>query len=252
MIWLLPWGQDNRVRHVSWAVYALIALNVAVYAWMATEVPDGREALVQRYGLFADDWRWYQFVAANFLHGDVLHLLGNMLFLWLFGDSIEDALGTVGFLLLFFVGGFLGDLVFVHNNVGSEVPTIGASGCIAAVAGAYGIMFYDRSVNIRVMLLVFTLTTVSVRALLVVLFWFGADLLRTFATSGQMIDAEGVNYVAHGIGFAFGAFVGLVARLHGVMRRYERLPEGSAWFGYWPQSLERRAGHAGRRPRRYR
>ncbi|MFZ5638251.1 MAG: rhomboid family intramembrane serine protease [Pseudomonadota bacterium] len=253
MIWLLPWGQDNHVKHVSWAVYALIAINAAVFAWTATGVPGEQEAIFLRYGLPVDDWRWYQFVTANFLHGDIVHLVGNMLFLWLFGDSIEDALGTIGFLLLYVVGGLLGDLLYVHNNVGAELPSIGASGCIAAIAGAYGVMFYDRSVNIRLMLLVFTLTTFSVRALWVVLFWFGADLLRTLDGSGQLSEADGVNYVAHGIGFLCGALLGLIARLHGVMRRYERLSQGSAWFGYWPDALERRAGRAMQRgPRRYR
>lgn len=253
MIWLLPWGQDNHVKHVSWAVYSLIAINVAVFAWTATGVPGEDEAIFRQYGLLADDWRWYTLFTANFLHGDFVHLLGNMLFLWLFGDSIEDALGTVGFLSLYLVGGLLGDLLYVHNNVGAEIPSIGASGCIAAIAGAYGVMFYDRAVNIRLMFIVFPLTTFAVRALWVVLFWFGADLLRTLNGSGQLQDADGVNYVAHGIGFLCGALLGLIARLHGVMRRYETLPQGSAWFGYWPDALERRAGRAAmRRPRRHR
>lgn len=245
MIWLLPWGQDNRVKHVSWAVYALIVANVAVYVWMVMNLSSGGDEFFRQYGLLADDWRWYQFFTANFLHGGIAHLLGNMLFLWLFGDSIEDAIGPLGFLLLYFVGGFLGDLVYVHNNVGNVIPSVGASGCISAIAGAYCLMFYDRSITLRVMLLIFTLTTFSARAFWVVLLWFGMDVWMTMSTSGQMMGSESVNYVAHGIGFICGALFGVLARAHGVMHRYERLPEGGVWFGYWSDGLGRR----GRRPR---
>lgn len=243
MIWLLPWGQENRVKHWSFAVYGLIAVNIAVYVGMTFTLDEDPTGFFHRYGLLADDWRWYQFLTSNFLHAGLMHLLGNMLFLWLFGDSIEDAIGPLGFLSLYFIGGLLGNLVYVHNNVGNVIPSVGASGCIAAIAGAYAIMFYDRSVDLRLMLLVFPLKTFSVMAFWVVLFWIGADLWQTMASSGTMEEAEGgVNYVVHGIGFISGALFGVIARLHGVMQRYERLAEGSAWFGYWSDALGRRAG----------
>lgn len=247
MIWLLPWGQENRVKHLSWAVYALIAINIAAFAWMVMTLTDDATAFSQKYGLLADDWRWYQFFTANFMHGDLMHLLGNMLFLWLFGDSIEDAIGPLGFLLLYFIGGFLGDLLYVHNNVGNTIPTIGASGCISAIAGAYAILFYDRAVTLRLMFLVFPLRTFNVMAFWVVLFWMGADVWRTMASSGTLENPEGVNYVSHGVGFISGALFGVIARVHGVMQRYERLPEGGTWFGYWSDALGRRAR---RRPAR--
>jgi membrane associated rhomboid family serine protease len=240
VIWLLPWGQENRVKHISWAVYALIVANVAAYAWMAINLQEDGSAFFMQYGLLADDWHWYQFLTANFMHGGILHLLGNMLFLWLFGDSIEDAIGPLGFLLLYFIGGFLGDLVYVHNNVGGEIPTVGASGCISAIAGAYAIMFYDRAVNLRLMFFVFPLKTFSVMAFWVVLFWFGTDVWRTMSSSGTLESLEGVNYVSHGVGFISGALFGVIARVHGVMQRYERLSEGGAWFGYWSDALGRR------------
>lgn len=241
MFWILPWGQDNRVKHTSWTVYALIAINVVVYALVALNVSPDDEAFLSRYALPADGWRPYQLLTSSFLHADIFHLLGNMLFLWLFGDSSEDALGPIAFVLLYFVGGLLGDLLYVHNNIGS-IPSLGASGCVAAIAGAYGVMFYDRSVDIRLFFLVFPIKTFAVRAFLVVLLWFGLDFWLTWSSAGRIEDSEGVNYVVHGIGFIFGAFIGVFARLQGVMRRYERLEQGHAWFGYWPDSLERRYG----------
>jgi membrane associated rhomboid family serine protease len=243
VIWLLPWGQENRVKHLSWAVYGMIAINIVAFAWMVMMLPGDATAFSQKYGLLADDWRWFQFFTANFMHADLMHLLGNMLFLWLFGDSIEDAIGPLGFLLLYFIGGFLGDLLYVHNNIGNAIPTIGASGCISAIAGAYAILFYDRAVTLRLMLFVFPLKTFDVMAFWVVLFWLGADVWRTMASSGTLEGLEGVNYVSHGVGFISGALFGVIARVHGVMQRYERLPEGGTWFGYWSDAL-------GRRPRR--
>lgn len=249
MLWLLPWKQENRSKHVPWALYALMAINIAVFAWQATR-PDGGEALAMRYGLPADGAQWDQFVLANFLHADLAHLLGNLLFLWLFGDAVEDALGPLPFLALYVAGGLVGDLVFVHNNVGSDIPSIGASGCISAIAGAYALLFHDREVDLRIMLLVFPLKTIAVRALLLLAFWLGADLWLTLRDAGRLPDGGGTNYVAHGVGLICGLLVGLIARVHGVMRRYARLGEGSRWFGYWPETLERRAGRAAMRRRR--
>ena len=240
MIWLLPWGQENHVRRTPWAVYALITLNVSVYAWTVTSLPDDPTAFLDTYGLMTDDWRWYQFITSAFLHADLWHLLGNMLFLWLFGESVEDALGWVPFLLLYAVGGLLGDMLYVHNNTGFLHPSIGASGCVSAVAGAYGVLFHDRRVNIRLMFLVFTLTTFTLRGLWMVLLWFGMDLFRTLHGAGTMSEDDSVNFVAHGVGFLCGAALGLFARLHGVMYRYDRVQEGHGWLGYWPQGLGRR------------
>lgn len=248
MFWILPWGQENRVKHVPWATYALIAINVAVHALVALNVSPDDDGFLMRYALPADGWRPYQLLTSSFLHADVFHLFGNMLFLWLFGESIEDALGPLAFLTVYFVGGVLGDLVYVHNNVGS-IPSLGASGCVAAIAGAYGAMFYDRTIDIRAFFLIFPIGTFAVRAFVVVLLWFGLDLWLTWTSAGRMDETDTVNYVVHGVGFAVGALVGVVARLQGVMRRYERLSRGHPWWGYWPDSLERRYGRAPSRRR---
>lgn len=114
-------------------------------------------------------------------------------------------------------------------------------------AGAYAILFYDRAVTLRLMLFVFPLKTFDVMAFWVVLFWLGADVWRTMASSGTLEGLEGVNYVSHGVGFISGALFGVIARVHGVMQRYERLPEGGTWFGYWSDALGRRVR---RRPAR--
>ncbi|TXH72993.1 MAG: rhomboid family intramembrane serine protease [Lysobacteraceae bacterium] len=246
MFWLLPWDDENHVKKHAWTVYAMIAANVVVFVLVVMRLMDADDAsnaalaFGREYGLLADDWRWHQFMTANFLHGGVEHLVGNMMFLLLFGDNIEDALGPIGFLLIYFLGGLAGDIVYVHNNVGSDVPTVGASGCISAIAGAYCVLFYDRTITVRIMFIVVPILTFGAAAVVVVLLWFGLDLWLTLSGAGQLTGEGGVNYVSHGVGFIFGVLCGVIARVHGVMRRYERLPEGGGWLGYWPHDLERR------------
>ena len=148
MIWLLPWEDNDEVRHMPWFTWALIAINVAVFI-LQTALGDEEVAnLFRRYGLVADEWHWYQFFTGSFLHGDWLHLLGNMLFLWVFGDNVEDALGHAGFLVVYFVGGFAGDLLYVYAN-DFQIPSIGASGCISALAGAYALLFFERDIDLK-------------------------------------------------------------------------------------------------------
>jgi membrane associated rhomboid family serine protease len=173
-----------------------------------------------------------------YLHAGLMHLVGNMLFLWLFGDNVEDVLGPIGFLLLYHVGGIAGSLLYATSNPSELIPSLGASGGVATVAGAYAVMFATRPVSVRVMLIVFPIYRVTLHAFWMLLLWFAADLAQTLLTRGVMKGA-GINYVAHAGGFAFGFLVGLVARAHGVMRRYESVPSGEIWFGYWPARLER-------------
>ncbi len=238
MIWFLPWKDEDTSKHTPWAVYTLIFLNIAVFIVMWNTYVDGQSDWFERYGLTANNWHWYQFMTANFIHDGLLHLLGNMLFLWLIGDSVEDALGPIGFLLLYFLGGLAGDVWFVSANPDMAIPSVGASGCIAAIAGACAVMFFSRPISVRVMFLVFTITTIRLKAFWMLLLWFGMDVFMTFEGRGVM-DAVQVNFVAHGAGFAFGFTIGFVALVHGVMRRYGSMSEGSSWFGYWPESLEK-------------
>ena len=97
---------------------------------------------------------WYHYVTANFVHGDLMHLVGNMFFLLLFGDNVEDAFGPLPFLALYFLGGLVGDVWFVSANASLAIPSVGASGCIAAIAGAYGLLFFTSTIGVRVIFIV--------------------------------------------------------------------------------------------------
>lgn len=238
MFWLLPWEEDGSARHHPWATWTLMALNIGAYLLM----PGGSEAQVdawyREWGLVAGDWHWYQFVTSAFMHGSWLHLAGNVFFLWMFGDNVEDALGIAGFLFVYLVGGLAGDVLYVSANA-HLVPSIGASGCIAAVAGAYAVMFFDRDVSLKLIFIIFPVYTLRMGAFWLLLFWFGMDIWRTVADQGELGGDGGINFVAHGAGFLFGFGVGVLARLQGTMRRYAALPDGDTWWGYWPARLDR-------------
>lgn len=238
MVWLLPWDEDAHVRHMPWATWSLVALNVLAFALMLGA--SDSEAWVDRFGMAPATAQWWQYMTANFVHGSPMHLIGNMLFLIVFGDNIEDAFGPVPFLLLYFAGALAGDLFVNSSNAAMTIPSIGASGCIATLAGAYLVLYFSSTIGVRLMFLVFTLRTFYFKAPWVLLFWFGYDLFLTFSRHGVLDVGEGggVNFVSHGMGFAAGVFVAVYARLCGVMRRYDKLSEGSTLFGYWPTHLE--------------
>jgi len=236
MLWLLPWEETNEVRHVHFMVYLVMAINIAVFATMWLDHSLAK-AWFMDYALWPNDPQWYQFLTANFLHADLWHLVGNMLFLWLLGDNVEDVFGHAGFVLIYFIGGLCGDLLFVSANGGVPLPTVGASGCIAAVAGAYAVVFAARPIGVRLMFIVFPIMKLDLRAFWVLVLWFASDVFRTWMGRGAM-DEGHVNFVAHGGGFAFGFVVGMWARMHGVVKRYEKLPDGYFWFGYCAPALE--------------
>ena len=235
MIWFLPWDEDASVRHLPWATWMLIFLNCLAFCFLS-QAGEGR-AWIEDWGLVAAQPHWYHYLSSSFVHAGIVHLVGNMLFLMLLGDNVEDAFGPLPFLLLYFLGGFAGDFWYVHANATSTIPSVGASGCISALAGAYALLFFSNTIGVRVFLILFPIHTFFIRAPWVLLFWFGADVFRTFAGHGVLPEGGGVNFVAHGAGFAFGVATAAVALLWGVGRRYEDRAQGHALLGYWKEPV---------------
>jgi membrane associated rhomboid family serine protease len=153
--------------------------------------------------LFPDKSVWLSVLVSIFLHGSILHLAGNMLFLWIFGNNIEDRLGHVRYVLFYAVGGVVATATHVLLDVDSTIAMVGASGAIAAVMGAYLVWFPDAPV--RTLLAFFFILVVRVRAKYLLLFWF---VLQFFTAPGS-----GVAWAAHVGGFVFGALVALLVRM---------------------------------------
>ena len=159
---------------------------------------------------------WLTVFTSMFMHGSILHIAGNMLFLWIFGNNIEDSMGRVRFLLFYLLGGIAALAAQVAVGPDAAIPTVGASGAVSAVLGGY-LLMYPRARVVTVIFLVFFFTVIELPALLVLGFWivqqlaFGYFDLFSPATSGG-----GVAYFAHIGGFVFGL---LVIRLFATRRK---------------------------------
>jgi membrane associated rhomboid family serine protease len=169
------------------------------------------------YGLFpcniTDECRIHQPhemltpLTAMFMHGGLLHLGGNMLFLWIFGNNVEDSMGPVRYLVFYLLAGLAAFALQIAIDPGSEVPNIGASGAIAGVLGGY-ILLYPRARVLTFIFIVFFFSVIELPALIVLGLWFAEQLL--FGASGLTQGGSaggGVAYFAHIGGFAFGMLV---------------------------------------------
>ncbi len=150
---------------------------------------------------------WLTAFTSMFVHGSFLHIFGNMIFLGVFGPSVEDRIGRVRFLAFYLLGGLVALAAQVLVSPDSMSPTIGASGAIAAVLGGY-ILMYPRARIITLVFIVFFVTLVEVPALYLLGFWFLLQLLFGLAGSATPVGgSEGVAYFAHVGGFVFGLLV---------------------------------------------
>ena len=141
-------------------------------------------------------------ITSMFLHGGILHIAGNMLFLWVFGNNIEDVLGKTKFVIFYLLTGVIATLAHVFGNVSSDVPTIGASGAIAGLLGAYIVLFPKARV-MTVVPIFFFLQFIRLPAALVLGIWFFSQ----FLIGGGQQAGTGVAWLAHVGGFAAGALL---------------------------------------------
>lgn len=214
----IPIRTDRRLLHTPWVNYALIAANLLIF--MAThkyvaevafwldkgETLDDitRSSPVFKYYLIPIAQRLEQFITYQFLHGDIRHLAGNMVFLWVFGNSVEDRLGKVGYLGFYLAGGVIAGL---GHTLTAVVPVLGASGAVAAVTGAYLVLFPLSNITI-VYFIVFFFGAFEASSIVLILFQIGYNIVM------HLIGGGNVSYVAHLAGYAFG--FGIAMALLGV------------------------------------
>ncbi len=198
---------------------ALIALNVIVYFVFqrgTLGLPESGEAPwpVNLYALVpceissecpasGDPSPAVTVLTSMFMHGSILHLGGNMLFLWIFGNNVEDSMGPVKFVLFYLLGGLAATALQIVVDADSAVPNLGASGAVAGVLGGYLLLFPQARV-ITVIFIVFFFTIVELPALLILGFWFVQQLLFGYFDLGSAGEGGGVAYFAHIGGFVFG------------------------------------------------
>ena len=149
-----------------------------------------------------------------FLHGGWLHIIGNMLYLWIFGNNVEDRMGRLPYLVFYLVGGIVAALAQVAIDPSSQAPLVGASGAIAAALGAYLVLFPGARI-LSLVFLGFFYQLLEVPALVILGFWFVLQLISGFAALGPQTAQGGVAFFAHIGGFALGVVVGLLLRARG-------------------------------------
>lgn len=220
----IPLGDDQVAGgHHPLFAYGFIALNVLIFLYQATLEPAAQIDLVNEYGSIPREIQegreWFTLLTSMFLHGGWMHLIGNMLYLWIFADNIEATVGSFTFVVFYLLGGLAAHAVHIYFNPGSTIPTVGASGALSAVMGAYLVMFPKS--RIRGYLFVFRIT---VPAIFFLLFWFVQQALSGYASLApetSMGQAGGVAWWAHIGGFVFGVLGGLYFRQQFVVPRHE-------------------------------
>jgi membrane associated rhomboid family serine protease len=222
---MIPLRDDNPTRITPYVTWLLVAVNVIIYLMQATggmyetrsglagpmagwtmvpaEVTQGRDYGINGYTLQPF---WLTIFTSMFMHGGIAHLLGNMVFLIIFGNNVEDALGHIKYLAFYVICGVAASVAQIFYSPNSVIPTLGASGAIAGVLGAY-IVLYPRA---RVHTLVFLgilITTVELPAFILLGFWIVSQFFSQFTQAlktGMEGESGGVAYLAHIGGFIVG------------------------------------------------
>ncbi|MEL6260670.1 MAG: rhomboid family intramembrane serine protease [Cyanobacteria bacterium J06626_6] len=219
---MVPIRDDNPISTTPVVVYALLAMNLVIFLYEIT-LP---EAALQQFfntwalvpvelsdsfggGAIAAEREWITLISSQFLHGGWLHVGGNMLYLWVFGNNIEDQLGPVKFLVFYLACGVLAGLSQWIFDPASAVPTLGASGAVAGIMGAYVIRF-PRAKIVTLVPLFIIFTTFRIPAIFFLGWWFIQQAFYSAMSLGATADmgSGGVAYWAHAGGFVFGAILG--------------------------------------------
>jgi membrane associated rhomboid family serine protease len=197
----------------------LIVINILIFLFEFSLDPYSQNAFIATYGLVPDHFHFVNVLTSMFLHGGWMHVLGNMWFLWIFGDNIEDILGHGKYLAFYLLCGIAAGMTQTLFSPGSRVPMVGASGAIAGVMGAYMIKFPHSQIRTLVFLLFF-ITTFDVPAWVMLIYWFGIQLLNGFGTVGNSAASQGgTAFLAHVGGFVTGI---LLVNLMRPQQRYMR------------------------------
>jgi len=197
----------------------IIVLNVMVFLYEFTLDEYSRNYFIGNYGLIPARFHASAVITSMFLHGGWLHILGNMWFLWIFGDNIEDVLGHAKYLVFYLLCGIAAGLTQTVFNVGSRLPMVGASGAIAGVMGAYLVKF-PRARIVTLVFVFFFITTIDVPATLMLRYWFFIQIFNGIGTIGYShLLQGGTAWFAHVGGFIAGI---ILVNLLGTRQKYMR------------------------------
>jgi membrane associated rhomboid family serine protease len=214
---MLPISDVIPSRTVPVVTIGLIVLNALAFLYELQLDDYQLRLLVSYYGVIPATFSWADVLSSMFLHGGWVHFLGNMLYLWIFGDNVEDRLGHGLYLLFYLACGSVAALAQVFVQPYSPVPMVGASGAIAGVMGAYFVLYPHSRVLAVVFILIF-FDIVEIPAIFFLGVWF---LMQLFSGVGSVVDAAegGVAFMAHVGGFVAGVIGGFIARARDAARQ---------------------------------
>jgi membrane associated rhomboid family serine protease len=226
-MFFIPLYDDNPTQRTPVVTIALILLCILAYGWQVSLGPRGEELAVYSFGVvpavlfgYAELPAplqvvppWASVLTSMFMHGGVLHLAGNMLYLWIFGNNVEDSMGRGRFVLFYLLCGTAAALAQSVTHPTSEIPMLGASGAIGGVLGAYLVLHPRANVRVLMWIIVFV-RMINVPALIVLGFWFAGQILSGVTTPTS--DEGGVAFWAHVGGFVAGAVLIFVFKRRGV------------------------------------
>jgi membrane associated rhomboid family serine protease len=209
---MIPLRDVIPSRTTPYITVTIIALNALAWLFELALPGDVLEPFLRVYGVVPGDFRPSTLITSMFLHGSWMHVIGNMWYLWIFGDNVEDRLGHGRFIVFYLLCGMLAALGQIAIDPGSMLPTIGASGAIAGVMGAYFVL-YPRSRVLTLISIIIFWEVVELPAIVLLGFWF---VMQLFSAGTIAITAGtgggGVAFAAHVAGFVAGMVVGLVFR----------------------------------------
>ena len=215
----IPIGDVGKTRHTAWINWLLILANCGVFIYYASR-PD-YESTVVNWGMTPNQWQnWRTLFTSMFLHGDIVHLLGNMLFLYIAGDNVEDRMGHLSYLLFYLLAGLAGSAVHIvyatQFGSGGAIPTIGASGAISGVMGAYLVFFPRIQIKFMLWFIIFV-RFFTLPSWGVIGFWVFSQVMMAQKQWHGTAEKEAamVAVFAHLGGFAFGFIVALFWRIFG-------------------------------------
>jgi membrane associated rhomboid family serine protease len=209
----IPLRDENPTSRKPIVTIIIIAINCLIYLYGLTKPTAALQRFIVQYALIPSELTNFVELTpyssvpilltpltSMFLHGGFMHLAGNMLFLWVFGNNIEDYLGPIKFILFYLLSGFAADFLFVLFSPNSQIPLIGASGAISGTLGAY-LVLYPRARILTLIFLFYFIRIVRMPAMVVLGFWIVYQIIMSAIDSGS---GGGVAWLAHVGGFAFG------------------------------------------------
>jgi len=212
---MIPLRDENPSRTFPFVNILLVITNLTVFLYQHLLISGGPVFFFHRLGCIPYEFSHFvdinppslipiplTILSAMFMHGGWIHLLSNMLFLWIFGDNVEDRLGHFRYLIFYIVCGIGASVTHIIMNLNSQVPSLGASGAIAGVMGAYMLFFPKARINTLIILVIF-IQVVKIPAFIMIGYWLFIQVLSSFAESGGPTGG-GIAWFAHIGGFLIG------------------------------------------------